>query len=185
MDCSDFVARFTDYFDGLSSSEEAEAIRTHSKECSSCRRYQAVFEKGASLLRALPEPELAEDFQPRLTHRLYHVADERVLVDHSASGATALTVLGVAVLLTAVAWAPLLTEQAPVVELAPIVVDRAPISASTRVTGAQTNGARAATALAILDRGLWDGARLYEYSPLSQRYRREGSMRQVGLERNR
>jgi anti-sigma factor RsiW len=184
MYCSDFVARFTDYFDGLASSEEAEAIQSHSKECSSCRRYQAVFEKGASLLRALPEPELAEDFEPRLRHRLYHVADERVLADHSASGATALTVLGVAVLLTAVAWSPVLTENAPVVELAPIVVDRAPVSTRRR-TAAQTSTSRPAPALAILERGLWDGARLYEYSPLSQRYRREGSMRQVGLERDR
>jgi len=184
MNCSDFVARFTDYFDGVASAEEAQAIENHWAECPSCRRYQGVFEKGASLLRTLPEPELADDFEPRLRHRLYHVADERALADHSASGSTALTVLGIAVLLTAAAWSPVLTGQAPVVELAPIIVDRAPPNA--RASRAQLAiSVQPASGRAVLERGLWEGARLYEYSPLSQRYRREASLRQVGLDRDR
>lgn len=169
MNCSELIARFTDYLDGVASPEEIRAMEAHLADCASCRRYKAVLENGSSLLRSLPATELREDFAPRLQHRLFHVQEERSLSDRVTSGAPALTVLGIAVLLAAVAWAPTLRASAPVVELAPIVVDRAP----TRRPGVMISQPLGGRDRAGLDADLWDDARLYEYSPLNRRYRAE------------
>lgn len=153
----------------------------HLRECASCRRYKEVYEQGTSLLRSLPEPELADDFQPRLRHRLFHVDDRQALVDTSGSATPALTVLGLAVLLTVVAWSPLLQEEPPVVDVAPIVVDQVNRPATATRTA---RGFASAVAFGGWDRGLWDDARLYEYTRLSKRYAREGGLRRVGFDRD-
>jgi len=175
MDCSNLIDRFTDYLDGSAATEEIRAMEAHLAGCPSCRRYKVVLENGASLLRSLPKAELRDDFAPRLQHRLYHVQEERSLSEHAASGAPALAVFGIAVLLAAVAWAPLLRGSAPVVELQPIVVDRAPTRVSPRTDGIMN--VRSVDD-PVLDRNLWDGATLYEYSQLG---RRAPQPRQVGL----
>jgi len=184
MNCSDFVARITDYLDGSATREESEVLDAHLEACASCRRYKAVVEHGASLLRSLPQPELKEDFEPRLRHRIYHLDDLRHLSDHAASGTPALSVLGIALVLTAVAWAPTLRGDAPVVELDPIVVDRAPVRSPARSGVRPSSGYVRPASLMDLDRRLWDNRTiLYEYSPLSQRYRRAtaGAGSQVAL----
>jgi hypothetical protein len=91
-----------------------------------------------------------------------------------------LTVFGIAILLTAVAWSPLLRGSAPVVHLDPIVVDRAPSTFRIRPV---TNERRPLELRAVpaLDGGLWDDTRLYEYSPLSRRYEADLRTRRVGL----
>jgi len=185
MNCSEFVGRFTDYHDGLVSAEGRAAMDGHVAGCGACRRYVDVVEKGAALLRALPSPELREDFGPRLQHRLYHVDDEGGLAVPTASGTTALTVLGMAILLTAVAWSPALRAGAPAVELEAIVVSRPPSRSPARPANALPVEYAAAVPLANMESGLWDDALLYEYSPLSQRYRRHGAVRRVSLERDR
>lgn len=180
MKCSDFVARFTDYLDGSAPSEDVQAMDQHVEGCESCRRYKTVIEHGASVLRSLPQPELREDFAPRLQHRLYHVQEERGLSDHVASRAPALTVLGIALVLTAVAWSPVLRGSDPVIELDPIVVDRAP--RPLRVLPASTQRVQPAP---DLDGRLWENTRLYEYSPLSRRYDDGPRPRQVGFDAGR
>lgn len=180
MDCSELIARYTDYIDGVATPDDVRAMEAHLAGCASCRRYKAVLENGSALLQSLPRVELQEDFGQRLQHRLYHVQDERTLSDRVASGAPALTVLGIAALLTAVAWAPLLRESDPMVHLAPIVVDRAP----TRLPVTNTGGVRAPSrspAEPELDGDLWDDTRLYEYSPLRSRSPGAPQPRQVGL----
>jgi anti-sigma factor RsiW len=179
MNCSDIVARFTDYLDGSLGERETATVREHLDECSSCRRYRNVLEHGAALLRSLPEPELREDFRPRLQHRLYHVDDEKALSAHATSGAPALTVVGIALLLTAVAWAPTLQPGAPLVELDPIVVDRAPRRASLLPVISTPLGTFSSKTPADLDGGLWENALLYDYSPLSQRYLRSMRVRRA------
>ena len=186
MDCSELISRFTDYLDGSASSEDLRVMEAHLAGCSSCRRYKAVLEHGSSLLRSLPRPELRDDFAPRLQHRLYHVQEERSLSDHVASGAPALAVFGIAVLLAAVAWAPLMRGSAPVVELQPIVVDRAPtrlFSPPARVPSAPAGIRSVGTAdrQDVLDRDLWDDATLFEYSRLNRGYQGGPQPRQVGL----
>jgi hypothetical protein len=124
-------------------------------------------------------PELRDDFVPLLHNRLYRAQDAAASAP-TASRTPAVAVLGVAVLLTAVAWSPLLRGTPPVVELAPIVVDRAPAPPS-RVRAA-SSGERPLELWRepALDSGLWDDTRLYEYSALSRRYRSPAT-RQVGL----
>ena len=182
MNCSDFVARFTEYLDGSAARVELEVMDAHLDGCPSCRRYKAVVEHGALLLRSLPPPELREDFEPRLRHRIYHVEDLRKLSDHASSGTPALSVLGMALVLTAVAWSPALRGDAPVIELDPIVVDRAPTRAPARAGVRPASGYLRPASLTDLDRGLWDNTTiLYEYSPLYQRYRRGKGGSQVAL----
>ena len=185
MNCSDLVARFTDFLDGSASEEEVVAFEGHLEACESCVRYRAVLEQGSELLRSLPEPELREDFAPRLQHRIYHVDDERVIQDHAASGAPALTVLGIAVLLAAVAWSPTFFGGHPVVQLAPIVVDRAPTRSPFRPASTTPPGTFSTKTPADLAEGLWANTLLYDYSPLSQRYdqRARGRRRASGFDR--
>ena len=164
MNCSDVVSRFTAYLDGEASSEDVAAIESHLEGCGACVRYKVVLEHGAKILRSLPEPEVSEDFTPRLQHRLYHVDDERALSAHATSGASALTVLGIAVLLSAVAWSPTLLGGVPVVELSPIVVDSQPERRGN------VPGMFSTTSDRDVGEGLWANTLLYDYSPLSQRY---------------
>lgn len=180
MSCADFMERFSDYLDGSAPVEEAVALEGHLERCEACRRYRTVLEHGATVLRTLPAPELREDFEPRLWHRLYHVDDERVLTAHQ-SGAPALTVLGIAILLTALAWAPVLRGGPDDLRLEPIVVDRAPRAREAPYRPASflpvgTFGTRSPAGLGV---GLWDEALLYEYSALSQRYNQRVPLRRV------
>jgi len=179
MNCSDLVERFTDYLDGSVSEEDGASIDRHLDECASCVRYKTVLAHGADLLRSLPEPELREDFVPRLQHRLYHVDDERALGDQAASGTSALAVLGIAVLLSAVAWSPTFFGGARIVELAPIVVDRAPARTPVRPASATPPGTFSTKSQADLREGLWANTLLYDYSPLAQRYDRRARVRRV------
>jgi len=181
MNCSAVVANFTDYLDGRASEAEAAAIEEHLEGCPSCVRYRNVLVHGADLLRSLPEVELREDFEPRLTHRLYHVDDERTLTSHAASGTTALTVLGIALLLTAVAWSPTLIPGAPVVELPPIVVDHAPRRSPVRPVSLTPPGTFSTKGEATFDEELWANTLLYDYSALSQRYQERARARRARL----
>lgn len=181
MNCSDVVTRFTDYLDGVSPPAEQTAIEEHLEHCSTCVRYRNVLVHGAELLRKLPEPQLKDDFEPRLRHRLFHVDDERVLTAHAASGAPAMTVLSIALLLTAVAWSPTLFLGAPTVELPVIVVDDPPRRGSGRPVSVTPPGVFSTTqSEPEIDEGLWANQLIYDYSPLSQRYERRSRVRRVG-----
>lgn len=181
MQCSELLARFTDFVDGTAPPDEVRAMEAHLASCDSCRRYKTVLEHGSSLLNALPPVELREDFAPRLQHRLYHVREERSLADQVTSGAPALTVLGIAILLTAAAWAPMLRSPAPMFQLEPIVVDRAPARLPSLPAGRLSVPTPQASSNE-LDADLWDDALLYEYSQLNSRYRGDARARQVGFE---
>lgn len=180
MNCTDVVSHFTDYLDGRLSDELSVSVDRHLDGCAACLRYREVLERGAEALRSLPEPELRADFEPRLQHRLFHVDDERTLRANGASGSTAVAVLGIAVLLNVVAWSPLIIASDPVVELAPIVVDRAPERPGDDVIFASPPGTFSSTSVTDLEAGLWANTLLYDYSPLSQRYERRARVRRAG-----
>ena len=173
MNCSDVVAGFSEYLDGTAQESQSAAIDRHLGECEACVRYRDVLIHGAALLRELPAPELGEDFAPRLRHRLYHVDDERVLGAHAASGASAVTVLGIAL-------SPTLLQGVPVVELAPIVVDRAPARSPFVPVGTRP-AAFGSKSDSELDEELFENTLLYDYSPLSQRYDQRARVRRVSL----
>lgn len=179
MNCSQVVANFTDYLDGVASADEAAAVERHLERCPECIRYESVLKHGAELLRSLPEPELREDFVPRLQHRLFHVDSERAIREHGGSGAPAMTVLGIAVLLTVIAWSPMIFSGAPVVELEPIVVDRAPARSAVRPVSATPPGTFSTKSDADLAEGLWANTLLYDYTPLSQRYEHRARARRA------
>ena len=185
MNCSDYVVALTDYLDGSVVEEDVRGLEAHLESCPACSRYRAVVEKGAELLRALPEPELSEDFGPRLQHRLYHVDDEAAL-NGAASATPAMTVVGMAFLLTAIAWSPTLWQRAPEIVLEPIVVNQPPLRLPVRPVSAMPRGVPPRPG-ADFERGLWDDAHnlLYEYSPLSQRYRQRGSVRRAQIDQDR
>ena len=179
MNCTDFLDRFSDYVDGSAPIEEIEAMERHLAECTACGRYRVVVEQGASLLKALPEPELREDFVPRLRHRIYDLDSERAL-QATQSATPALTVLGIAILLTALAWAPVLRWGVREVRLEAIVVDRPPQDDPDLFPLLVAPvGQASTTSPASLGDGLWDGTYLYDYSALSQRYQQRARLRRV------
>lgn len=186
MDCAEFLGGFSEVVDGAASDEQARAAELHVSQCASCRRYREVFATGAELLRTLPRPKLREDFHPRLRHRLFHVADERADRADAGSATPALTVLGMAILITVVAWSPTF-GRAPVVQLEPIVVSRPPSTRVARPASALSGFRDPVRSWADVSTGLWDDPRalLYEYSRLSQRYRRESALSRTGLDQDR
>ena len=183
MTCAEFVDRFTDFLDGEGPEDLRAETEEHLASCTRCRRYHDVMTAGRAVLRSLPEAQVAEDFQPRLQHRLYHVDDEVALSGHRASGTTALTVLGMAVLLTTLAWAPALRPSIPVVALQPLVVSDPPVRLRP-VNALPMGGAMLRPTFGQTGTGLWDDAQalLYEYSPLQQRYRERDPLRRAGLD---
>lgn len=187
MTCQEFIEALTDVLDGTACGEVAVLAREHEEACLTCRRYRRVVERGVDVLRALPPPELNQDFVPSLRRRLAHVEQEALVRRHTNSGSTALAVMGMAAVLVAVAWAPMLRPGAPSVELAPIVVDRPPSAYPARSVVAFSTFARQALAVPRrssptapapepLQADLWGDARsvLFEYSRLAQRYGQRG-----------
>lgn len=188
MSCQDFLARFSEFYDGSLDATDKEDFRGHLEACRSCRRYLKVVERGTAQLRALPSLDVPPDFHPRLQHRIFHLADGHAL-DAGASGSatTAVTALAMAVLLAVAAWSPALLEpQPPEVELPPIVVSQPEARAtffpkssaealfsqrSPRLRGEASYGS------------LWSrpNSTLFQYSPLSERHRDTGLVR-VGLD---
>lgn len=186
MDCAEFLAIYSDIADGTAAGDRLDAAEAHASTCASCRRYRDVLHAGTKLLRSLPAPELAHDFHPRLQHRLFHAADARRDAPGDGSATPPLTVLGMALLITVVAWSPIFGRD-PVVELEPIVVSRPAPVRPTRPANALPGLLQPVRAASGLDGGLWDDPRalLYEYSPLSQRYRRASPLRRTGLDQTR
>jgi anti-sigma factor RsiW len=190
MTCSEFVAHFSEFYDGTAPEDFARRAEDHLATCPTCCRYQEVVERGAKLLRRLPAPDLPEDFRPRLQHRIFHVDDPVVPGGPTSSVSTIMAVVGMAVLLAAVAWSPALRPRVPVVDLPPIVVSRPP--ALLRVTPVRAfpfgSGIPAGWAAEIRQwEDLWGDANwlLFEYSPLSQRYRGTPGVQRVGLDSDR
>jgi hypothetical protein len=141
----------------------------------------------------MPQAELAESFRPRLQHRLFHLDDGASVTQTGRGSATpAVTVLGMAILLTAVAWSPMVGGGVPEVALPAIVVSGPPTPApllGSDVLGPTPVSSDAPASSGLFPGGLWSDAKslLYEYSPMSERYRsdRDGGerlLRRTGLD---
>lgn len=187
MGCSEFIDGFSDYFDGVGDPAFVHEAEAHLSSCRSCRRYLEVIERGGELFRSAPSVRISRDFYPRLRHRLFHLEDAEALSrGASGSATTAATILGMAILLTLVAWSPLIRMGEPEVALSPIVVSRPaqrslglrppPVSFSNEVASA------AGFDGAVMD--LWERPNflLYEYSPLSERYGRGTGILRTGFD---
>lgn len=189
MSCSDFIDRFSEYFDRVGDAEFLEEAGAHLSSCHSCRRYFDVIERGGDLFRSTPAVNVGRDFYPRLKHRLFHVEDADALArGSSGSATTGVTILGMAVLLTLVAWAPLMRAGEQEAERASAAASRAssasglglkpqPVSFSTTTVGLSHSFERTS-------QDLWERpqALLWEYSPLHESYGSVGGVRRVGLD---
>ncbi len=186
MQCSDFLAGFSDFYDASDGSPKRVAAVAHMAECDACARYNEVVERGIELLRSIPREELGENFRPRLEHRLFHLADEEAFGrGGSASGTTVVTAIGMAMLLAVVAWAPSINKSVPEVELQPIVVSGPPARAGTFSVSTplffQTNPFAPRR---DVSEDMWSASLtlLWEYSPLTRKYQDSGLLRRAGLD---
>jgi len=182
VECSELLSRFSDFYDAPPESRLRRRAETHVEGCESCARYERAVASGAALLQALPRIQPSESFRPALEHRLFHLEDENALA--RAGGASAvpvLTAVGMAIIMAIVAWSPTLGRSTVEVDLAPIVVSDPP--SRWPVFGAGVGSFTTWEPTPGVLRGLWSdpNALLREYSPMLERYRAEGLLRQTGF----
>lgn len=71
MTCAEFLARYTDYRDGLiGAPREARRFARHIANCPACRRYDAALQDGVGALQTLKRTEPDTEFRQRLARRL-------------------------------------------------------------------------------------------------------------------
>ena len=189
MTCKQFFRVFSDYHDGVAPDDVVRRVEAHMSACASCRQYERVVSEGVAVLRGEGDVEVPADFDARLRHRLFHVDEEDALLNHANSGATALAVLSIALVLTAVAWSPMLRPGVPQVELSPLVVSTPPQPTRFRpnVVAFPFPPSAVRPVQSARMAGLWDDAPelLFEYSRLSERYRQRARARQTEFEPDR
>ncbi len=177
MDCSEFLSRFSEFYDAPRGAPVRQEAEAHTAACGKCARYQEVVSRSVALLHAMPRAELAESFRPRLEHRLFHLDDGGAGGRPGRGSATpVVTVLGMAILLTAVAWSPTMGSSVPEVELPAIVVSGPPMldpPLDPDAAGLMPVSSGVPASSGLFQGGLWSDAKslLYEYSPMSERYR--------------
>ena len=182
MDCSGFLREFSEFYDAPTGASAREAAEAHMRECEACARYEQVVSRGVELLQAMPQVELAESFRPRLQHKLFHVDDGDAATQvRSGSAVPVAAALGMGLLLAVIAWYPSFLRATPEVSLPAIVVSRPPEPPPLFETDAF--GMPAGSSL-NLGSGLWSNPNtlLYEYSPMSERYKNNSALRRTGLD---
>jgi len=76
MTCREFLARYTEFRDGLiTTPREVRRFARHLGSCPACQRYDSALRHGVGALQGTPRPEANDDFRLRLERRL---ATERV-----------------------------------------------------------------------------------------------------------
>ena len=175
MQCSEFLILSSEVRDGRMDGNLEGEFEAHLARCSRCRRYQDALEKGVGLLRSLPSLDLPEDFPHRLKHRIYHIEDAAGIARETlGSGATTLSVVGVAILLAFAAWTPRTGLVGTSVELPAVVVDAPPTRSFTPGPRRSTfSRSRSFFTTAEFQDGPWGDTHqvLFEYSSLSGRHR--------------
>jgi hypothetical protein len=151
-DCGEFMARHSDFMDGLLPTLAAARLRAHVESCSACARYDRVVRKGIDLVRDIPAIQPSSDFEQRLQHRLYHLEDGDLLRQRPATGAAA--TLLVAAVIALLAWSPVVLQDG--------LRTGAAGSASLAGTGADTDFSdvdyvpvAAGSTPAFMDAGTW------------------------------
>lgn len=179
MTCKEFRERFSDYFDGMGEPRLVAEACAHTAACCECARYRDVVERGVGVLRDIPGPSVADDFVPRLRHRIYHLKDGPAATIGSA--ATTATAIAIAMLIAAAAWSPALIR-APEVTIDPIVVHQP----EPRLVGIRSPSywtGLASEPAGVVPRGLWDDPLLFtRHSPLIAGPRGRSALRRAELE---
>ena len=177
MRCSDFLARFSEYYDQDPELEDRASFESHMESCRSCRRYSEVVARGGELLRGLPLPELRHDFFPRLQHRVFHL-DQEEAIRRSTSGSamTAGTAVAVAAILVVVAWYPAFLDDTVEVDLPAIVVEEPASPEGSRLSASPPSEPVLTRSSTFNEPSLWaqSNVLLYEHSSLGRRHRDPG-----------
>ena len=182
VECSEFLSRFSDFYDAPPQSPLRRQAEVHLVGCEKCARYGRAVASGAALLKTLPRVELSESFRPTLEHRLFHLEDENMLARATgASAVSVLTAVGLAVVIAIVAWAPKFTRTSVQVDLAPGV--SSPLSDEPAFI-LDPGIFPAQEPVLDLQKGLWSdpNALLFEYSSMRERYRTRDLLRQTESE---
>ncbi len=182
MECSEFLSRFSEFYDAQTESRLRRRVEAHLEHCEKCARYERAVTSGAAMLQTLPRIQLSESFRPTLEHRLFHLENENALARAAAASAVpVMTAVGMAIVLAIVAWSPTLGRSTAEVELAPIVVS-GPLSREPAFAAGTGIFAPREPVLDLL-KGLWSdpNALLYQYSPMRERYQSEDFLRQTGF----
>jgi predicted anti-sigma-YlaC factor YlaD len=186
MECSEFLSGFSDFRDGLLSSEASYGFESHLEACPSCRRYDEVLTAGVDTLRALPIAP-RKDLHARLQHSIYNIEEERRRRRAPKGGVGMMSLVAMAAIVSAVVCTPFFWESDPSVEL-PAIVAQAPTPAPpTRVSASAPTAipfpnAGSFVALPLPGQGLWteSNALLYQHSSLYLRHK-EPSLILAGL----
>ena len=117
IDCSQFLALYTDYRDQLLDPVSRADVTRHLEQCGACARYDRVVAAGIDALLAVPEIVPSDDFMARLDHRLALV--DQLTASRSPSGAPIGLVFALGVAIAAAAWAPALRSTPEPIRLPP------------------------------------------------------------------
>lgn len=105
LSCSECLARYSEFMDGVMDAGKAEAWRAHLAGCPDCARYDRVLRRGLKLLTTQSSVAPSDDFFLQLQHRLT-TEDDRMGMRPLTSMATAS--LAVAAMLALAAWIPVM-----------------------------------------------------------------------------
>ena len=184
MDCKQYLARFSEFFDGRTSSGLSKEMEAHRAACERCRQYSETLQAGGELLRTLPTLDVPQDFRLRLDHRILHLEDGASMARESmGTGATTISVVAVAVLVALSAWAPAVGVTDSTAVLPTVVVESPPPSfAPARADPTFPRNRSLFTTTEFQD-GIWGNSHdlLREYSPILER-RRDQPLVRVGIE---
>lgn len=133
MNCEAFLDAYTEFRDGLLAGERLAQAEAHLAACTSCTRYHGVFSHGIELLQTLPSAESAEDFMPRLRHRLYNVDDGIYRASRRRLGGSAALVGVASVGLLALLWLPFMSRSPVEFQLQAVAAERPATPPSTAV----------------------------------------------------
>lgn len=120
LECSHFLAAYSEFRDGVLDADLSEAFRSHLDECDSCARYDRAVGGGVDLLLGRGEIEPSEDFALRLQGRLLSLERE-MDAQRSASGASAAVTFVIALALGVAAWTPALRRSPSPAVLQPML----------------------------------------------------------------
>lgn len=184
MDCQRYLAQVSEFLDGRATPELSGEMEAHRSECDRCREYTGTLEEGGALFRSLTPLEVPADFRSRLDHRIFHLEDGASIARHSmGSGATMVSVVTVAALVTLSAWAPSVHLGDPNIELPAVVVE--PPAPSFLPTPAHPSFPRnmAIFSTTEFQEGIWGDSHdlLREYSPILDRRRGQAHAR-IGIQ---
>ncbi len=168
MKCQGYLAGFSDYQDGMLSSEERSRFEGHRQRCPSCARYTEVFERSREVVRRLPSVEVSPEFRTRLNARIREERfTGRMAPGPQSSASSTGAVAAVALILAVVAWLPTL-EPIVIETTLPAIAAAPPIRPPVRTRLGSTPFPRGAAQPVARD-GFWGDANatLHEYSTLA------------------